>query len=560
MQRNPNYLAEYFFDLLVIGGGVNGACAAWDAAQRGLSVALIDKKDFGGATSANSLKIIHGGLRYLQQLDLPRMRKSIRERSVLLKIAPHLIHPVPFLAATYSNFKQRKEILRVALKINDLIGFDRNKLNGVQSCIPSGQVVSKAECLRLFPGFDKTGLTGGAVWYDCQVHNSERLVLAFVHSAAKAGAGVCNYVEAKEFLKKGDRINGVQAIDVLSGNSLAIRARMVLNAAGPWSHEITKKLGATRQFETKKPGLALGVNLLVRRTFSDMGVCFRSKAAKDKDPICGGNRFLFLLPWRGYTIVGTLYKPFYNHPDNSGIQRADLDALLDECNEACPDLNLSLGDVSFYHQGLLPLKPREAAMDYQSLETKHKVIDHARKDKILGLVSIVGVKYTMGRRLAEEAIDLVFKKLGTISPPVSKTSQTPVHGGDFHPYGAGGLLNDKTTSDGLSKDAEDYLANNYGSEAKKVAAYAESCRKWEESLQEDSLLLCCEVLHAVREEMAVTLSDFAFRRTGLATAERPPKNSLEIASRLMGKELGWSLIRQNREVENVMGVFSLLEG
>ena len=177
MKRDPSKLTNANYDLLIIGAGINGACAAWDATLRGLSVAIIDKGDFGAATSANSLKFIHGGLRYLQKADFRRTRMSIYERSVLLRIAPNFVHPIPCLIPTYGHYKQGREVMRLALKINDLFGFDRNRNLDFNRIIPDGKVISKDECLKLFPHFNNNGLTGGAIWYDCQVRNSERLTL-----------------------------------------------------------------------------------------------------------------------------------------------------------------------------------------------------------------------------------------------------------------------------------------------------------------------------------------------------------------------------------------------
>jgi glycerol-3-phosphate dehydrogenase len=155
MKRDIKTLLDATYDLLIIGGGITGACAAWDAALRGLTVALLEKGDFGGATSANSLKIIHGGLRYLQQADLLRMRRAIQERAIFMRIAPHFVYPIPFLVPTYRHFKEKKGILRFVMRINDLMGIDLNRSNGTNLSIPPGRVVSKEECLKIFSGFDR---------------------------------------------------------------------------------------------------------------------------------------------------------------------------------------------------------------------------------------------------------------------------------------------------------------------------------------------------------------------------------------------------------------------
>lgn len=231
MQRNAIALTQNVYDLLIIGGGIYGACIARDASLRGLSVALVEKADFGCATSANSLKTIHGGLRYLQHGDLKRMRESIGDRKILMQIAPHLVHPLKVVLPTYGHGMRGKEAMALALAVNDLVSCDRNFLADPQKHIPPGRVISKNQCLQLLEGIDSQGLTGGAIFYDAQVYNSERLILSFLRSAVQAGADVANYVEVVGFLQMGDRITGVTAKDVLTGDSFQIQAKTVVNAS-----------------------------------------------------------------------------------------------------------------------------------------------------------------------------------------------------------------------------------------------------------------------------------------------------------------------------------------
>src|SRR5918995_3005687 len=217
MVRNVKNLSNQTYDVVVIGGGIYGVCIAWDARQRGLSVALVEKGDFGGATSSNSLRVIHGGLRYLQQGDIRRVRRSIYERSAFMRIAPHLVRPLPILIPTYGRSLRGKQIFSLALFLNKLIGFD---LNGRE--FPSSRIVSKKECLRLYPGVNERGLTGGVIVYDCQMSNSERLVLSFAHSAQIAGAELANYVECTDILSEAGRVSGVKARDTLTGDEFTV--------------------------------------------------------------------------------------------------------------------------------------------------------------------------------------------------------------------------------------------------------------------------------------------------------------------------------------------------
>jgi len=194
MRRGIDRLASEEFDLLIVGAGIYGACAAWDASLRGLRVALIDRGDFGGATSQHSQKTIHGGLRYLQQADLKRMRESIRERRTLMRIAPQFVSPFPCVMPTYGHLTRGREALAVAMLANDLVGLDRNRIDDPAKRIPRGRTVSRRRVLELLPGIPTKGLTGGAVWHDCQAHNTERLLLSFVLGACEKGAAAATYV------------------------------------------------------------------------------------------------------------------------------------------------------------------------------------------------------------------------------------------------------------------------------------------------------------------------------------------------------------------------------
>ena len=262
MQRKIQALANTTFDLLVLGGGIQGACVAWEATLRGLSVALIDQSDFGAATSANSLKIIHGGLRYLQTADFNRMRQSIRERQILMRIAPHLVHPLPVLVPTYGHGLKGREAMMVALKLNDWISCDRNQgLNDPHKHIPPGQVISRQSCLQQVPGIAKQGLTGAVTFHDAQVYNSERLTLSFIKSAAQQGATVANYVKAIGFLQTGDQIQGVTAQDGPTGAPLDIRAKAVINTSGPWLNQVLGLLPMAHPDQR----FAKAINLVLRR-------------------------------------------------------------------------------------------------------------------------------------------------------------------------------------------------------------------------------------------------------------------------------------------------------
>ena len=400
MKRDLGALTAREHDLVVIGGGIHGAAVAWDAAHRGLAVALVEAADFGSGTSWNSLKTIHGGLRHLQRADIGQARESMRERRALLRIAPELVRPLPFLVPTYGHGLRGREAFAAALRLHDLIGHDRNEGLAPERRIPPGRILSVREVLDLVPGLPARALSGGAVWTDAQVTRSERLLIAFCHAAADAGAVFANYVAATGFLRHGPGVTGIRARDVEGGGELEIRARMVVNATGPGVNRLLARA------EIKPPGnpLLLGMNLVLRRPV----VTTHAVGARSD------GRYLFLVPWRDRAIVGTAYDP----PDAAPY--VAVARFVDEAARAFPWAGLQPGDVSLVHRGLVPARRASGG-----LETRSRIVDHEADDGVPGLVSVRGVKYTTARAEAEKAVDLVLRRLGRDGPP-SRTATTPL--------------------------------------------------------------------------------------------------------------------------------------
>ncbi|MGE5444015.1 MAG: FAD-dependent oxidoreductase, partial [Ignavibacteriales bacterium] len=513
MKRSLAELSRNIYDVLIIGGGIYGAWTAWDASLRGLSVALVDKGDFGSGTSSNSLKVIHGGLRYVQHADFLRMRQSIRERSALMRVAPHLVHPLPFLMPTYGHFMKSKEIMALALMIYDLIGFDRNQIKDPEKHIPRGSIISNDECLRLFPGINKEGLTGGAIWYDCQMYNSERMLLSILRSAEKAGADLANYLEVIGFLKYENRITGVKARDVFTQEELDIHAKVVVNTSGPWVDYVLGLLNGN--FQNPRILLSKTMNLVVRRQLvPKYAVGVWSKFAfKDKDAIVSkGSRLLFIIPWREFSLIGTTHLHYQGSPNNFRITEKDIQDFMEEVNGAYPPAALKRGDISFFHGGLLPMNSKNANAVDVSLVKQHRIYDHMKDSGVDGLVSVVGVKYTEARGVAEKVIDIVFEKMGK-KPPKCLTRVTPVHGGNMEQFN--GFLGRETQKPpyGLSKELLQHLVYNHGSEYSEVLNYIKEHPDWGQTITNTSQVMKAEVLHGIRKEMAQKLADLVLRRT-----------------------------------------------
>jgi glycerol-3-phosphate dehydrogenase len=399
VRRDLSALAEREHDVVVVGAGIHGAAAAWDAAQRGLSVALLERDDFGAGASWNSLKTIHGGMRYLQKARPDKLRESARERRVLLSIAPRLVHPLRFVVPTYGHGAKGREFLAAGLLLNELLTLDRNTGLPPEQRIPAGRTVGAAEALRLVPGLARGGLTGAAVWHDAQAESTERLTLAFVHAAADAGARAANHASAVALLKAGGRVAGVAVEDGLGGKSVEVRGRVVLNCAGPWCDDVLALSGLKRP---RAPLLRARNLVLGRPPVVPFAVGGRSES-----------RFLFVVPWQDRTLVGTSYEPEETPP-------SDPLAFLEEAAAVFPWAGLEPRDLTLVHEGLVP-----GQGDAAGISIHPRLHDHEVEDGLPGLVSVQGVKFTTGRSVAERAIDLVGRRLGR-ELPVGRTASTPL--------------------------------------------------------------------------------------------------------------------------------------
>jgi glycerol-3-phosphate dehydrogenase len=557
LKRDLSALDNTVFDLVVIGGGIFGVCSAWDAALRGLSVALVERRDFAGATSANSFKMVHGGIRYLQHGDLVRIRQSSQERNALLRIAPHLVQPLPIVIPTYGHGMKGKEVLLAGLFLYDLLTLDRNwGIRDEEQRIPNGCSVSREEILNMFPDLDQEGLTGGVLFSDAQMYNPPRLALSFLKSAVELGAKVANYVEVIDFLRSGDRICGVRARDGVTGTPLEIRGKVVLNAAGPWAETLLEK--STNLHLSSRGTYSRDACFVVPRRLT--GKCALAISGRTKDPdaiLSRSARHLFIVPWRDYSLVGVWHVVHQGLPDEFTVTEQDLQSFLEEINQAYPSLGLTLDDVSISNAGLVLFGDNKPGARHLSYGKRSRIIDHSREHHLEGLVTLIGVRYTTARGEASKAIDLVFRKLQR-RPSPSKTSSTPIWGGDIEHFGE--FLRDVIGRRpiGLGVETLRALSHNYGSGYLQVLKYACENTSLAETIG-TSRVLKAEVVHAVREEMALKLADVVFRRTDLATGAHPGEESLRVCAALMASELRWDPYRTQNELHEVNAMFPQLQ-
>lgn len=529
MRRDLARLASDEFDLLVVGGGIYGAAAAWDATQRGLSVALVDKGDFGGATSFNNAKTVHGGVRSLQRGHVGEVREYLEERRTLSAILPHLVHPLPFLLPTYRHGLQHRLPLRAYFALYDLIGRDRNDLADPSKHLPPTRFVSRDECLRLHPAIDPAGVTGGVVWHDAQFSNSDRAGLAFVASAVRDGCAAANYVEATSLLSSHGRVQGVMAADRLGAPTFPIRARAVLLAAGAWTDEwLHRQRPGTAPLV---PAWSVAMNLVIRPVAGTHAVGGKARG-----------RLFFLAPWHDVSIAGTSHDPWSRHADDLVPRRDDVVRLMADLDAAFPGLNLGAGDLRLVHRGLLPAA--QATADRVTLLRHSPVVDHG-KQGLVGLVSLVGVRYTTARRSAEQAVDVAARVVGKPLRACA-TATTPLDGGAIDCFADYLAESMRVAPAGVEVGR---LVRAYGSHHGLILALMQARPELATTLAPGCAVTCAEVVYAVTSEMAVRLSDALLRRTDAGTRGHPGHAAVETAATLMAERLGWNDRRRADEID-----------
>lgn len=523
-------------DVLVVGGGVCGLCIARDAAMRGLSVALVERDDFAHATSAASSKLIHGGLRYLKNFELSLVRESLRERRTWEVIAPHLVYPLPFLFPIYKRRKATKKwMVRAGLTLYDLLAYDRNRLEDEARKLPGHESLSAEEALARVPGLDPEGLVGALQYWDCQMFAPERLALECGIDAAARGAQLANYTAVDSFLLDGDRVRGAKVRDALSGDEVEIEAKAVVNATGPWADRLLSDLPGHKAPPVVR---SKGIHIITRDLTGDLAVAFE-----------GRHGHFFILPWRGHSIIGTTDVLYEGEPDAFGVTEKDIEDFLAVIGEGFPSAALTRDDVVHFYGGMRPLVESAPGDDSYSASRRSEVVDHAEDGGPSGLFSALGGKWTTARAVAEQVVDNVAASLRA-DVGECETHKTPLPGGGITGWDAFLSARKREHAD-LDPDVVEHLAVNYGVRMRDVLRLTEDDPGLLEPVAEGRKERRAEVVLAVRDEMARTLADVVFRRTGLGTLGNPGDAALETTADLMAAELDWSADERARQLAEV---------
>ncbi|HEX4268812.1 MAG TPA: FAD-dependent oxidoreductase [Steroidobacteraceae bacterium] len=542
MLRNITRLASASYDLVVVGGGIYGACAAWEGALRGLRVALIDAGDFGGGTSGNSLRTLHGGLRHLQRLDFKRMRESIRERREWLRLAPHLARPLRFILPTHGQGLRGPLVMRAALWANDVVSADRNRGVRGDRRLPRGVVLSEAAARAALPGIELNGCNGAAAWHDAVCLDTERLLLSVVSAAADAGAATVNYVRATGLLARHSRIRGVRARDELSGREMELRAKYVINAAGPWVEDWLPA-GAGRP---KAPMFraSRAFNLLTRPLpFPDgVGLTVRAHGRSDTT--------YFILPWNGYSLIGTRHLRCDPSTRSTDVMREDVLAFVSDLNTVLGKHRLTGADVHGVFAGLLPEEDDNSGAEV-ALERDPQVIDHEPAG-LRGLLSIVGVKWTIAPAVASKAVATACRLLGAGNELLRRPRKlAPMTSAFFE--GPRGLPP-------LDRAVAAHLEQCYGAAHRHVLALIATEPALAAQIVPDLPVVLAQVAYAARAEMAVRLADVVQRRTPLYLSHALDRQALTACAATLARELRWSTKETGAQVDEAMRELAAFRG
>ncbi|MFJ8912512.1 glycerol-3-phosphate dehydrogenase [Amycolatopsis sp. NPDC102389] len=516
-------LAREEIDVLVVGGGVTGAGVALDAASRGLSVALVEARDFAAGTSSRSSKLIHGGLRYLENLDFKLVREALKERGLLLQtLAPHLVRPVKFLVPLKHRVWERGYI-GAGVTLYDTLGGAR--------ALPRHRHLSKRGAGKVAPGLADDALIGAIQYYDAQVDDA-RHTMTIARTAAEQGASVLTRARVTSLIRDGERVVGAKVVDRESGAEIEVRAKTVVAATGVWSDDMAEAAGIAAPFTVRA---SKGIHLVVPREKIDLetGLILRTEKS-----------VLFVIPWGRHWIVGTTDTEWDLDREHPAASQADVDYVLDHLN-AVLRTPLTADDIEGVYAGLRPLLAAKAT------STTKLSREHAVAHPVPGLVIVAGGKYTTYRVMAADAVDVAVEDLGRPAPS-SWTERLPIVGatGYHEMWGARHSLVQRT---GLPIARIEHLLQRYGTAIEDILESISERPELGEAIPGTAEYLKAEVVYAVSHEGALHLEDVLTRRTRISIEERDRGvTAAPVVAELMAPLLGWDSHKQEREVANYL--------
>jgi glycerol-3-phosphate dehydrogenase len=544
MRRDLEQLRSRPFDVAIVGGGIHGAWLAMRASMAGLSTALIERGDFAAATSANSLKILHGGLRYLQHLDFGRMRSSIQSRREHSRMASEHVRPLRCLMPLEAIGVRSPWILGPALAVNDLISADRNKGLPGRIHLPTGMLVSGKRCRESIAPLADVSAMAGACWWDAIAEDTARLALEPLMAASEAGAVIANRVEALELLRDQRRVVGIVARDCVGGDTFEVRAGITVDATGPWAGRLSATAGLPTEF--LPPRWVAGMNLVLRRSLGiDQAVALSvsSKRADRSAMLPRRTRELFFVPWRNVTMIGTDYPPIEDREQIlRGAPTEVVENFLSEIAKVAPKARVTLEDVSAIHWGLLPGDLANPMQPAKSATIAHRSADVG----IQGLVIVVGEKMTSAPALSRTVLHCLLSQLP------QRVDEA------MHEIPRSATRDDASTDYDGNPAIRDRLIGRYGRRARDVMSLGREDPRLFEAIHPSLPTLRAEVVHAIKEEMALGLEDLLSRRLALSDAGHPGLPIIQACASIAAGPLGWSEEQTEQAVRDADAAFGSL--
>lgn len=529
--RDIKPLTTQQFDVTIIGGGISGAWLALHCSSLGYKTALIEQADYASQTSSASSKLLHSGIRYLQQMQFGRVRESALERAHYIYAAPHLSTPVPFAVPTYRDFARSKLFLNCGMLAYRSLCLGENSIiqSKDQQLAPIKSISSQA-LQKICPTSDDN--TGAVVFHERHMQDSERMVLSILQTAREYGAHVFNHIRADKLIKRNSAVIGVTASDQLSEQQFDIKSQLTINAAGPWIDELNSSVREQQSDLNSITGFAVGSHIISRK-ISDHAIAITTKHQSDAKLDRGG-RHVFIIPWRGLSLIGTSYDESSKAKLNNSIQASHVLQLVDAVNQALPEIKLKREDLISGYSGLYPLKTDNIQSEVYQGSGEYQIIDHAKTDQIAGYITALGAKYTTGRKLSLLTLKLAAKKLNKPSPVIDKIK--------LHNSSYGNLKQFKRAKldqyqDKLSAELILHLIDVYGSDVDDfIASLSQPLLQPICSKQPD---IMGQIKWAVDKEQAHLLRDVLFGRTSLGLLGIT-NSEISNVVQFMSEQLDWS--------------------
>jgi len=529
--RDLQKIQNQTYDLIIIGGGVNGAGAARDAALRGLKTILIEKKDFASGTSSWSTRLVHGGLRYLEYFEFSLVRESLREREVLLKTAPHLVRSLMLTVPVYGDRSRPYWKIWAGMILYDIFSFDKT--------LPGRRMLPGKTIRQVFRHLDTEDLSGGAQYYDAQAAYAERLCWENILAAKEAGATVLNYAEVTQLHVENNRVTHLTCRDEASDTEFTIKGSanaVVLNTSGPWVDLVCDRAAEKSVSNSRKMGGTKGSHIVVDSFPGAPESALYVEAKTDGRPF-------FIVPWLGMYLIGTTDLPYKGDLDRIKADDSEIDYLVTETNNIIPAARLTRESVKFTYSGIRPLPYAEGKAP-GSITRRHILHDHT-KEGANNLISLIGGKLTTYRHVGEEMVDLAYKKMGKAAPPCP-TYDAPLPGAIL-------ADDDRITdavdrySDRVSMETVYYLYELYGSRAADVLARTDDAPELAEKITPELIDIKAQIVYAVESEMAETMLDINRRRTTIAMKSCYGLQTLDTLAEVLMKYCGWSQEKCDRQ-------------